>query len=237
VSEDLDPLVRFQHDIDELTRPRERGQWVQPDKYESTIARPDLAKQRRGGFHWPPKEHPEAGVHLSLLDQLHQLRGGYNVRDTTGSGRGTPGPRPTGGSDVAELLIEITTGAQQLRTEALRHLGVKNTTKPHLPTAAALRHLLVLIDAAGPQLADRMCRQVHSWVNAARLALSYTAPMMALPDRLCHYCGQPALVTRSDASSDVFCSVDGCVDENGERPRWPRATWHLLLTSDQGDTA
>jgi len=282
VTDDFDPLVRLQRDVDELTRPRERGQWVQPDKYAPDIARPDLAKRRRGGFHWPPKEQPNAGLHLSLLEQLEQLRGGFAARKPGGTGsRPAPGPRLTGGADAAELLAEISTGAQQLRRDALRSFGVKdqrrtdvllaplddyiartavdedraraasrnrlalhiagerfaaemarNKLRNHWSTAGALRHLLVLVDAVPADLRDRICRQVHSWVNAARLALGYAAPMITLDRYPCPYCEQRSLITRSDASGDVFCSTEGCLDENAEQPRWTKLTWPRLLAAE-----
>ena len=49
--------------------------------------------------------------------------------------------------------------------------------------------------------------------------------------KACPYCSELSLTVKADASSDVVCRTEGCQDEQGEAPRWTRATWGLLLTA------
>ena len=51
--------------------------------------------------------------------------------------------------------------------------------------------------------------------------------------KACPYCSELSLTVKADASSDVVCRTEGCQDEQGEAPRWTRATWGLLLTANE----
>lgn len=108
-----------------------------------------------------------------------------------------------------------------------------NLSGPHAgytsPDAdGSLRALLDLVNQVPAQLRSDICTQVHRWVLAARLALSYSAPMAKLQNP-CPCCGQQTLIVRSDASSDVMCVNPECVTEDGQQPRWPRHRWLLVL--------
>jgi hypothetical protein len=281
-------LVQLRLDVTELVDTHEISTWVGPDKHKPELAdNPELAERRSGGFAWPA---PDADAHHSpLLTQLQLLRSGFAAAGGRAGGRSAPGSRLPAGSDVADLAVDITTGATSLRWRLLRALGRQEEsarfatrtivtvgyTRPGAPPSmtctrpaeleqAYRRHgrpdRLDAIDVRGrflgytaPPLAQTLrsivdltqrldddklratvCKRVHSWVLAARLTLSYSAPMLALKIS-CHYCGEQSLITRSDASSDVFCTTDGCVDDDGKQPRWPRTEWHLVLT--HGETA
>ena len=234
MTDSTDRLAQLADDVDALIKPRELGQWVQPDRHDpNTAALPTLAATRASGFYWPPATQARLGVHPSLLTQLEQLRDGYTAPvSESGGGRTTPGPRFTGGADVADLVVEISTGTTQLLVDALRDLRAAQPTvrAQSLDTRDRLRHLARIAEAVDGKIRDRICRQIHSWANAARLVLSYTAPMATL-NKPCPYCGQQSLIVRSDASSDAFCTTEDCTDGAGERPRWPRHLWPQLLTS------
>lgn len=280
----MSDLEQLKCDVDELVNPRRMPtSWVGPDKHNAKTADdPDLARRRAGGFAWPPPD--DDSKHASLLDQLQRLRDGYTAVVNTGGGRSAPGSRLPAGSDVADLLVDITTGAADLYWRLLRKLGRQEQTAhydrrslaslsyhrpdaPRLvlaadelevkhivtehgmpdrvdvitvrglmkgyqtpPVAATLKAIALLVgDVDDQQLRRTAIKRIHSWVLAARLTLSYSAPMVAL-NMTCHYCAQQNLITRSDASSDVFCTTDGCVDDEGQQPRWPRSSWHELLT-------
>lgn len=287
--QDPEWLVQLRLDVAELLEPRELHTWVVPDKRGiRNVADPELARHRAGGFAWPPPDETAAATHQPLLVQLELLRDGHAAAGAGRTGRAAPASRLPAGHDVADLVVDITTGVADLRWQLLRALGRQEETahyatrtiialgwaNPAAPALLTARDDLELkkalanhgmpdridtVDVRGPfagytepsaadlfgdvlrlvvdapgKLQASACKQVHSWVLAARLALSYSAPMLGL-DMRCPYCLEQNLITRSDASGDVFCTTADCVDGNGQQPRWPRSSWGILLTN--GETA
>jgi hypothetical protein len=197
-----------------------------------TVSTEERAR-RKGGFEWDV-EVP------ALIDQLERLRGGTAASKVEmSSGRRTPSSRPPAGADIAELLIDMTTGAAGFYREALISLnraqetvrrgrnGVRVDFAPDLRRTLSLL-VDVIDDIKDEALKKRIERSVRSWKNAARLLLSHNAPMASL-EMPCPVCKQQSLIVRSDASSDVICSNDECKDENGNQVRWPKLRWALLL--------
>lgn len=237
---DPDWLVHLRLDVTQLVEPHEPAhRWIGPDKHnQATADNPKLARQRAGGFTWPPPS--DTRLEEPLLDQLRQLRDGYAPAGAnTEGGRSAPGSRLPGGADTADLVVDIETGIAELLWKALRHLGRQEDLRRSgrdrrigYVTPSPAQSLRRLVDLAveipdGP-LRATIVKRIHSWVLAARLALSYSAPMVGL-GKTCPHCHEQSLLTRSDASGDVFCTTDGCEDDNGQQPRWPRAIWHILL--------
>lgn len=180
---------------------------------------------------------------------------------TTGSAvpQGSPGwdadgalsPMPSGGSfesrepaaaAALELSLDIRAGVAELRAQ----LGA---TAPQPSTKRGLRELVGLALAADEHDVHRTLGRVRSWVSTAKIVLGYEAPIVALRDMYCRYCGGQLLV-RTDASSAVWC--DGTLpvhgparDEDGQWPigfercgaSWPRGSWVRLLDEMEGMSA
>jgi hypothetical protein len=164
---------------------------------------------------------------------------------------GALSPMPSGGSfeskepaaaAALELCLDIRAGVPELRAQ----LGA---TTPQPSTKRGLRELVGLALAADEHDVHRTLGRVRSWVSTAKIVLGYEAPIVALRDMYCRYCGGPLLV-RTDASSAVWCDgwlpVHGpAVDEDGQWPigfdrcgaSWPRGSWIRLLDEMQGGAA
>jgi hypothetical protein len=163
---------------------------------------------------------------------------------------GALSPTPSGGSfesrepaaaAAIELSLAIRVGVNELREQ----LGA---TSPQPSTKRGLRELVGLALAADEHDAYRALGRVRSWVSTAKIVLGYEAPIVALRDMYCRYCGGQLLV-RTDASSAVWC--DGYVPIHGparedelwpiawERcdASWPRGSWVALLDAMEGLSA
>lgn len=243
---------KLREDVADIVEPRTFETWVSPDKDRREDAATVYRKDKKGRLHQVPTVSPterrrrRGGFQFvaelpSILDQLEQLRGGTAARVEMSSGRRAPASRPPAGADVADLIVDITVGSAALLREALISLGrASETTRKGRrgvrvqiqpdPTVTLQRLIDLVDDVTDSQLQDSIVRHVRSWKNAARLLLSHNAPMATLKF-LCPMCRQQSLIVRGDASSDVTCSNDDCLDVNGNRTRWPRARWALLLES------
>lgn len=178
-------------------------------------------------------KHTAPGLLLQLMEHRGRV---LNSTGGTKTSRPKPGSRPPSphSVEVTDLLalIEAAVWAHDADLRDLLDAHV-NYERPWLPALQALA--LLAGRAGGDQPAvQRLARDVRSWRNHARLLLSYTVPMTHLQVS-CPYCQQESLIVRADASSDVFCTTDDCTDERGEKPKWNRHNWILLL--DQRTTA
>lgn len=198
--------------------------------------------RRLGGFFY------ETDV-TGLLAELQELRDGHGARTGGSAGHAAPASRTPAGSDVADLIVDITVGALDLHTRCLEQLGRRRELQrrakdndvviPFKPdTEVSLRALIALYDQVDGKLQEKITRTVHSWTNAAKVMLSRQAPMKRLK-MICPYCDggllkEQTLMVREDVSSDVICMNPECVDENGDSTRWSRSRWVLLLGSTGG---
>ncbi|MGH3381870.1 MAG: hypothetical protein ACRDP6_44795 [Actinoallomurus sp.] len=163
---------------------------------------------------------------------------------------GALSPMPSGGSfeskepaaaAALELFLAIRAGVAELR-EQLGATGTASTTKH------ALRDIVGLTLTADEHDVHRVLGRVRSWVSTAKIVLGYEAPIVALRDMYCRYCGGQLLV-RADASSAVWC--DGTVPVQGPAREdelwpidwqrcgasWPRGSWVRLLDEMKGLSA
>lgn len=243
---------KLREDVDDILKPITFETWVSPDKDPRADTVVVYRRDRKGRLIAVPtvspteRQHRRGGFQYnadlpSILTQLEALRGGTSARVEMSAGRRAPSSRPPAGADVAELLIDMTVGSAQLYREALISLGRASETTRRgrrgvrvqiQPDVSRTLHLLVeIVDAVTDKpLQDRINRQIRSWRNAARLLLSHNAPMATLK-MPCPMCGLTSLIVRGDASGDVTCTNDDCVDDNGQQTRWPHSRWALLLES------
>ncbi|GLY81856.1 hypothetical protein [Actinoallomurus iriomotensis] len=140
-----------------------------------------------------------------------------------------------------ELLLDIRAGVTELREQ----LGA---TTPQPSTKRGLRELVGLVLAVHEDDAHRVAGRVRSWVSTAKILLGYEAPIVALRDMYCRYCGGQLMV-RADASSAVWCDgyvpIHGPAREGGTWPidwvrcgaSWPRGSWVALLDEMKGLSA
>lgn len=172
--------------------------------------------------------------HATIPDGL--LRGVGRLGHTPHSGQSSesrrpkPGSRPPATLDGVTFLALVETGVWQhdadLRDALSDHVDYE---RPWLTALASLPGLASrLPDAAEHQLTRALARDVGRWRNTSRVLLTFTVPMAKLETR-CPYCSEVSLIVRADASSSVLCTTDGCEDERGDRPRWTRQNWVLLL--------
>lgn len=163
-------------------------------------------------------------------------------------GHSKPTSRPPGSMVALEVLTDVQAGAAALRRHGRHELGRgagrRGSCEEDLFAVRGLAHDL------GGKWAERALRSCRSWASAARVALSYEAPIAELKIS-CPDCGGRLLV-RSDASSDVWCGGGGGLrdrDRSGrgrfEGParegevwpiwqagcgvRYPQVSWLLLL--------
>lgn len=170
-----------------------------------------------------------------LLEQLARpipSRGGDDAGKVTTSKTGSRAP---GSTAHVDLLKKIRDGVRKHHFRLVREV---QAAEPDLlpPTTATtwqeqLWALPALATALGPEdaLVTALDRDLQSWRGSARVLLGYVAPMttLTLP---CPHCGQQSMLVREDATSDVVCVTDGCVDpETNRQSRWPRNTWRDLL--------
>jgi hypothetical protein len=164
-----------------------------------------------------------------------------------GIGRSQPGSRTPPGTQAAEALIDLGTAIEHTWTRARTAAGLARG--PLLGTAVTLRAMVGLATQQGGDglhvlpVDDLgvLVREARSWVESARVALHYSAPVIQLPDLYCPDCGQHRLRTRADASTDVWCAATAPL-HGPPRPgepyplpdwrcgaKWPRHTWVQLL--------
>lgn len=171
---------------------------------------------------------------IGLIAELHDVTGRILTQagQSEGGRAGKPGSKPPSADShgALDLLAEMETGVWELDCDLRDQLDAHLDYDRHWLTALAAIPGLVnrLPDAEHHQLAATVDRTVQHWCRRAQLQLRHMAPMRKL-QHTCPYCEQQSLVVRSDASTDVYCTTDNCEDERGERPRWTRDNWALLL--------
>jgi hypothetical protein len=180
----------------------------------------------------PAQKRPAVG----LLDQLAAPLPGRQADEAGKVTSGKAGSRPPGMLAHLDLLAEIETGVYG------HDATLRDLLDAHLPEPLPWQDLLWQIPTLCDQVAAQSVfhgaahpairavdRDVHSWRSRARTVLSYTAPMVTLTTP-CPLCQQVSLIVREDATSDVVCITETCMDpETEQRPRWPRTAWRALL--------
>jgi hypothetical protein len=185
------------------------------------------------------RNHEGRSHTTGLIAELQFTAGRVLAASGDGNSRpsGKPSSRPPAASSIAavDLLAQMEAGVWQhdadLRDALDAHLNYDRTWTQALSALPGLANRLP--DAEKHDLAIKLAKAVRSWRNSARVHLGHIAPMTQL-EAPCPYCKEKSLIVRADAGSDVMCATDGCEDERGDRPRWTRQTWTLLLTRNTG---
>lgn len=155
-----------------------------------------------------------------------------------GGGGGKPGSRPPVDLAGADLLARVAAGVRTRHGEIRSALGDTGAA-PYpswqdwlwqLPTLASR------LPETGPDLAREqhpLVRAVHrdlnGWRNSALIYLGQLSPMVTLTTP-CPHCGETSMIVREDATSDVVCTTESCIDPTTqETSRWPRHAWEALL--------
>lgn len=191
----------------------------------------------------PLKGRPaERGVyrtcHAGLLGQLvENLVPGFAVR--AGESHGSkPGSRTPSADAASSALFDIAhgwtvdrrrrVGVRSLRRRLREEAGQK-TPPGKLPSiVSSLQEIRALAHVLGEEHVLEAAEAIRSYVQRAKVALSYDAPIVALRDVSCPECGGELKVAE-DASTDVFCANRECRDEEGRPRSWPRRNWVFLL--------
>lgn len=171
-----------------------------------------------------------------LIPELQDIAGRTLTRSGQNNAEGKkqkPGSRPPSGSSIPalDLLADIEARVWQhdadLRDQLDAHLDYERTWTVALNALPGL--VSRLPDPTEHPLSADVHRDLSQWRRSAKIFLQHLAPMVKL-NIPCRYCAEQSLIVRADASSSVVCTTDGCEDERGDRPRWTRETWVLLLT-------
>jgi hypothetical protein len=224
--------------VGKAVRDRARSQLqidlVHANRVEATIAPTCLSLHQQD----PPPAVQCINAHAVARADIHRIRRALTITTTPIR----PGPG---------LLLQVTAphtnrpalaGIDLVKrvqddTEKLRHLLREELQVPEYPNGLwNWQQRLWLL----PTLAERLphpdrhplvksiddhCRR---WINASRVLLGHVAPMVTLSTP-CPHCDLTSLIVREDATSDVVCITEDCVDENGDQSRWGRIHWPALL--------
>lgn len=169
---------------------------------------------------------------VAQLDASPLLGAVKGARYDQGGGHAKPTSRPPLDLSAMDLLADMAAGVRGWR----QRLGGRGRR----PLVGELRALVGLSHCASDLQLRDLVADLRSWVRTARVALSYDAPVVDLPDFACPDCGG-SLKVLSDASSDVWCAggvpVEGPALQGRGWPMrsrpcgatWPRGQWVLLL--------
>lgn len=206
---------------------------------EVRLATP-FARDRTG------RRRPEAGTyrttHRGLLSQLVEA---LVPASTTNTGiGGKPGSRTPSSDAASSALFDIAhgwnvprgrgqapdrkVGVRSLRTRLRAEAGQTKPPASRPSIVASLQEIRALAHALGESHALEAAEAARSYVQRARAALCYDAPIVGLQDVTCPECGGELRVAE-DASTDVWCSNRECLDEEGRGRSWPRRNWVFLL--------
>ncbi len=175
-------------------------------------------------------------THESLLRQLvANLIPGQTPQDHTSTGK--PGSRTPSAEAASSALFDIAEGWLDHNRD--RHTGVRGLRdrlraeagqppRGRVTIVASLQEIRALAQTLGEDAVLDAARATRGFVQRARAALAYEAPVVTLRDSACPHC-QGDLRVAEDASSDVWCANPECLDEEGRGRSWPRRNWIFLL--------
>lgn len=196
-----------------------------------------FARDRQG------RRDPERGIyrtrHAGLLGQLvESLVPGATMHEPGG---GKPGSRTPSADAASSALFDIAhgwtvnrgrdrkPGVRSLRLRLRAEAGQSKLVAVGKPTiVASLQEIRALAHVVGEEHVQEAAQATRSFVQRARVALAYDAPIVALRDVSCPECGGELRVA-SDVSTDVWCANRECRDEDGRGRSWPRRNWVFLL--------
>lgn len=160
-----------------------------------------------------------------------------------GSGPAGDGSRPTKGNppiplsaDTLDMLGHLEAVLASWASLIAEERGLCGPQRPQNAPAVSQWLLGHLDWSAGQQWIDDFETEVRDVVRPLRVLIGELVPFVRL-DMACPYCAEQSLRARPDASSDVTCATEGCQDERGDRPRWTRQTWALLLSRCERESA